>query len=124
MVTIVERMLKWITVLLSESNGVLLSAEREHHVGQRVCPALGTKTFSDMGFDFGKSESAIIIMTSTHVEDQPIRGFSQRSLVSKSIFHLCVFLTPDCMALRAGTKMRTLRVLICSSGTPVTVVMS
>lgn len=59
----------------------------------------------------------------SYVEAQPIRGFSQRSLVSKSIFHFLV-LAPDCMADLAGTKMWTLRVLMCSSGTPVKVVMS
>ena len=60
----------------------------------------------------------------TYVEAQPIRGFSQRSRVSKSIFHFLVFWTPDCIAVRVGTKMRTLRVLMCSSGTPVIVEMS
>lgn len=59
----------------------------------------------------------------SYVEAQPIRGFSQRSLVSKSIFHF-LLLAPDCMAVLAGTKMWTLRVLMCSSGTPVKVVMS
>lgn len=58
------------------------------------------------------------------VDAQPIKGFSQRSRVSKSIFHFFVFCTPDCIALRAGTKIRTFLVLICSSGTPVNVVIS
>ena len=61
---------------------------------------------------------------STHVDAQPISGFSQRSLVSNSIFHFLVLFTPDCMLLRAGTKILTFRVLMCSSGTPVRVVMS
>lgn len=60
----------------------------------------------------------------SYVEAQPISGFSQRSLVSKSIFHFLVLLIPDCMAVLVGTKMWTLRVLICSSGTPVIVVIS
>lgn len=41
----------------------------------------------------------------SYVEAQPISGFSQRSLVSKSIFHFLVLLIPDCMAVLAGTKM-------------------
>lgn len=60
----------------------------------------------------------------TYVDAQPINGFSQRSLVSNSIFHFLVLFTPACMALRAGTKMWTFLVLICSSGTPVKGVMS
>lgn len=37
---------------------------------------------------------------------QPINGFSQRSFVSHSIFHFFVLLVPDCITLRAGTKIR------------------
>ena len=65
-----------------------------------------------------------IYNVASYEEAQPIRGFSQRSLVSKSIFHFLVLLPPDCMAVLVGTKMWTLRVLMCSSGTPVTALMS
>lgn len=58
------------------------------------------------------------------VDAQPIKGFSHRSLVSNSIFHFFVLFTPDCMLLRAGTKILTFLVLICSTGTPVKVVIS
>lgn len=44
-------------------------------------------------------------MGGPYVDAQPIRGFSQRSLVSKSIFHFLVPWTPDCMEDLAGTKM-------------------
>lgn len=60
----------------------------------------------------------------THDEHQPIRGFSQRSRLSNSILQAWVLLVPDCIALRAGTKIRTRRVLMCSSGTPVSGAMS
>lgn len=60
----------------------------------------------------------------THVDAQPIKGFSHLSLVSNSIFHFFVLFTPDCMLLRAGTKILAFLVLICSSGTPVIVVIS
>lgn len=43
-------MFKWITILLSESDGIFLGAECQHHVGQGVCPGLGIKTTSDTGF--------------------------------------------------------------------------
>lgn len=115
---------KWITVLLCESDSLLLSAENKRHVGQGVSPGMGIKKIFRQWILFGNSKSTFIIMTPTHEEAQPISWFSQRSLVSKSIFHFWVFLTPDCMALRVGTKIRTLRVLICSSGTPVKAVMS
>lgn len=48
------KMFKWITVLLCESDSVLLSAERKHHVGQGICPGLGIKKkiTSDTGFLF------------------------------------------------------------------------
>lgn len=49
---------------------------------------------------------------------QPIKGFSQRSFVSHSIFHFLVLFVPDCIALRAGTKMRQRRSLNISRGTP------
>lgn len=49
---------------------------------------------------------------------QPIRGFSQRSLVSHSTFHFLVLCVPDCIALRAGTKIRQRRSLNISRGTP------
>lgn len=53
MVTIVGKMFKWITVLLCESDSVLLSAERKHHVGQGICAGLGIKKItSDTGFLF------------------------------------------------------------------------
>lgn len=58
------------------------------------------------------------------VDAQPIKGFSHLSLVSNSIFHFFVLFTPDCMLLRAGTKILTFLVLMCSSGTPVIVVIS
>lgn len=58
------------------------------------------------------------------VDAQPIKGFSHLSLVSNSIFHFFVLFTPDCMLLRAGTKILTFLVLMCSSGTPVKVVIS
>lgn len=41
---------KWITVLLCESDSLLLSAENKHHVGQGVSPGLGIKKYSDNGF--------------------------------------------------------------------------
>lgn len=47
----------------------------------------------------------VIVLFYTYEDAQPISGFSQRSLVSNSIFHFLVLLTPDCMALRAGTKI-------------------
>ena len=42
---------------------------------------------------------------------QPIKGFSQRSFVSHSTFHFLVLCVPDCMALRAGIKIRQRRSL-------------
>ena len=47
----------------------------------------------------------------THVDAQPIKGFSHLSLVSNSIFHFFVLFTPDCMLLRAGTKILAFLVL-------------
>ena len=58
------------------------------------------------------------------VDAQPIKGFSYHSLVSNSIFHFFVSFTPIYMLLQEGTKILTFLVLICSSGTPVNVVIS
>ena len=54
----------------------------------------------------------------THDEAQPISGFSQRSFVSHSTFHFFVLCVPDCIALRAGIKIRQRRSLIKCRGTP------
>lgn len=55
----------------------------------------------------------------SYEELQPIKGFSQRSLVSNSIFQLWVLFVPDCMACLTGFQIRTDLVWICSSGIPV-----
>lgn len=57
---------------------------------------------------------------STHVDVQPIKGFSQRSLLSNSITQLWVSLVPDCITFLVTLLIFTKRVLTCSSGTPVT----
>lgn len=54
----------------------------------------------------------------THVEAQPMRGFSQRSRLSNSICHVLMLSVPLCMAFLGGTWMRTRRSFSCSSGTP------
>lgn len=54
----------------------------------------------------------------TNDDAQPIKGFSQRSLVSHSTFHFLVLCVPDCIAFRAGTKIRQRRSSKRSLGTP------
>lgn len=63
-----------------------------------------------------RSES--INMAATDLDDHPIRGLSQRSRLSNSMFQWCWLLVPLCMAFFAGMKIRTRRSLICSSGMP------
>ncbi len=123
MVTIVENCLNGLPFFSAKAiaSSLVLNASTMLDKGSAL--DWGKKSLQTLDLFFGSSK-ILIIMMSTHVEAQPISGFSQRSLVSKSIFHFWVFLMPDCMEVRAGTKIRTLRVLICSSGTPVKVVMS
>lgn len=66
----------------------------------------------------------IYTIFSTHLELQPIKGFSHRSRVSNSIFQRFVLLVPDCIAFFAGLKILTRRDFTCSSGIPVTGAMS
>lgn len=54
----------------------------------------------------------------THVEAQPMRGFSQRSRLSNSICHVLMLSVPLCIAFLGGTWMRTRRSFSCSAGTP------
>ena len=58
------------------------------------------------------------LVWNTYEEAQPINGFSQRSFVSHSIFHFFVLCVPDCIAFRAGIKIRQRRSLKRSRGTP------
>lgn len=60
----------------------------------------------------------------THVDAQPINGFSQRSRESNSIFQWSKLLVPLCMAFFVGRLIRTRRETVCSSGTPVSGVKS
>lgn len=88
------------TVFLGEGDGVFLGGEGENHVGQGVGSERGdrceTKAVHHQAAASGRGP---------YVDAQPISGFSQRSLVSKSIFHFLVPWTPDCMEDLAGTKM-------------------
>lgn len=61
---------------------------------------------------YGKKEKII------YDDAQPIKGFSQRSLVSHSIFHFFVLFVPDCIAFRADTNIRQRRSLNIFRGTP------
>lgn len=58
------------------------------------------------------------LLFSTHVEAQPMRGFSQRSRLSNSICHVLMLSVPLCIAFLGGTWMRTRRSFSCSWGTP------
>lgn len=57
----------------------------------------------------------------TYFEAHPIKGFSQRSTVSNSMYQFLVLNEPDCIAVLAGTKILAFRSLTSQSGTPVVV---
>jgi len=65
------------------------------------------------------SENSICIFDNgSPLEDHPIKAFSQRSLVSNSIFHFFVLFVPDCIEFLHGLKILTRLLFVCSSGTP------
>lgn len=55
--------------------------------------------------------------TRIYLDAHPMRGFSHLSWFSNSSFHSSVLWVPDCIALRAGTKILA-TLFICSSGIP------
>lgn len=67
------------------------------------------------------SASKLIFYQVTYFEAHPINGFSQRSIVSNSICQFFVLNEPDCVAVRAGTKILAFLSLTSQSGTPVVV---
>ena len=67
------------------------------------------------------SASKLILYQVTYFEAHPINGFSQRSIVSNSICQFFVLNEPDCVAVRAGTKILAFLSLTSQSGTPVVV---
>lgn len=106
------------TILVAERYSILFCSKLKLHIRQRIsavkriCNSITRKyncNYLEIQFSYEYS----------HVEVQPINGFSQRSRVSKLICQLWVLSVPDCIAFLVTRPIRTSRPLMCSSGTPV-----
>ena len=101
----------FVTLLLS-------SYELKHiHFQTRAVFILRAQVFLNLH----PSTSKLMLYQVTYFEAHPINGFSQRSIVSNSICQFFVLNEPDCVAVRAGTKILAFLSLTSQSGTPVVV---